>query len=184
MKTILLCIACAVALSGCDMLPKAEAKGTNSELVRDMRGSAADQTGMRPGLWQSKVTIEKFDMPGMPPEMASSMMTMMAENQGHDFQTCLSPADVKRPKEAFFAGKENQCRYDQLSMAGGKIDATMHCGQGGNPQTVWVAGTYSSESYRLRMATELDASDEAQHAMQMQVRVVSQRVGECSPKPG
>jgi len=34
------------------------------------------------------------------------------------------------------------------------------------------------------MATEMEASDDAVHAMQMQMRVEARRVGECSAKQG
>ena len=108
-----------------------------------MRETAGDQAFVRPGLWESKVTIEKFDMPGMPPEMAQRMKTMMAQNQEHDFQSCLTPEDVKRPKEDFFAGKNNKCRYDHFTMGGGKIDAAMHCGgkDGERKSCRWPAPT-------------------------------------------
>jgi hypothetical protein len=47
-----------------------------------------------------------------------------------------------------------------------------------------MAGSYSSDSYQMHMATEADTGDEGAGAMQMQMLVESHRVGECSPKQG
>jgi hypothetical protein len=185
MKQLLLVFTAAVALGACNKSPKVDAKNaTPAEVAEKVRESGADQNMISPGLWQSKVTIEKFDMPGMPPEMAGRMKTMMAENQGHDFQTCLTAEDVKKPKEDFFAGKNNQCRYDHFTMGGGKIDALMQCGKEAGRTTMRMAGTYSSDSYQMQMATQADTGEAGAGAMQMQMRVEAKRVGECSAKQG
>ena len=183
MKQVLLIVSVAAALSACNKSPTVNAKNaTPEEVAKKVQESGADQSMVQPGLWQSKVTIEKFDVPGMPPEMAGRMKSMMAENQGHDFQSCLTPEDVKKPKEDFFAGKNNECRYDHFTMGGGKIDAVMHCGKEGHESTMRMAGTYAPDSYQMQMATEADTGDEGGGAMQMQMRVEARRVGECSAK--
>jgi len=185
MKHMLLMAGGIVALAACNKSPTVNAKNaTPEEVAKKVQASGLDQSMVEPGLWRSKVTIEKFDMPGMPPEMASRMKTMMAQNQGHDFETCLTPEDVKKPKEDFFAGKNNECRYEHFTMGDGKIDALMHCGKEAGASTMRMAGTYSPDSYQMQMATEAETGDEAGHALQMQMRVEAQRVGECSAKQG
>jgi hypothetical protein len=109
---------------------------------------------------------------------------MMAERQPHDYQTCLTPEDVKRPKEDFFAGKNNECRYDNFTMGGGKIDAVMHCGKGGATQTMQMAGTYSPDSYQMQMASKVESGKGEMGAMSMQMRVEANRIGECPAKQG
>lgn len=189
MKYILYLIVGAAALGACNKSPKIDAKNaTPAEVAQKLRQAGPDQSFVRPGLWRSTVTIEKFDMPGVPPDMVRRMKVMMAENQGHDFETCLTAADVKQPKEDFFAGRNNQCRYDHFTMDGGKIDAVMHCGKGEGAQSMQMIGTFSPDRYEMHMATMLQATDEALdvagHTMQMQMRVESQRVGECRAKRG
>lgn len=185
MKYVLLVAMAALALGACNKSPKIDEKNaTPGEVARKVQESGADQNLVQPGLWQSKVTIEKFEMPGIPPEMVGRMKSMMAENQAHDFETCLTPEDVHKPKEDFFAGKNNECRYEHFTMGGGKIDALMHCGKEAGASTMRMAGTYSPDSYQMQMATEVGAADEAEHAMQMQMRVEAHRVGECSAKQG
>jgi outer membrane receptor for ferric coprogen and ferric-rhodotorulic acid len=116
----------------------------------------------------------------MPPEMAQRMKTMMAENQEHGFQTCLTAEDVKRPKEDFFAGKGNECRYEHFTMGGGKIDAAMHCGsKPGGSQVMQMAGTYSPESYQMQTSMKMEGRETPQGAISMSMRVEAQRIGEC-----
>lgn len=185
MKSILIAIIGAAVLGACNKSPKVDEKNaTPAEVAQKVQETGADQNIVRPGLWHSKVTIEKFDMPGIPPEMAGRMKSMMAENQAHDFQTCLTPEDVQKPKEDFFAGKNNECRYEHFTMGGGRIDALMHCGKEAGASTMRMAGTYSADSYQMQMATEVETSDDAVHGMQMQMRVEAKRVGECSAKQG
>lgn len=185
MKHMLLMAVGVVALAACNKSPTVNAKNaTPEEVAKKVQASGVDRIMVEPGLWQSKVTIEKFDMPGMPPEMASRMKTMMAQNQGHDFETCLTPEDVRKPKEDFFAGKNNECRYEHFTMGDGKIDALMHCGKEAGASTMRMAGTYAPDSYQMQMSTEAETGDEAGHAFQMQMRVEARRVGECSAKQG
>ena len=96
-----------------------------------------------------------------------------------DRETCLTPEDVKRPKEDFFAGKNNQCRYDHFTMGNGKIDAVMHCGKGDSAQVMQMAGTYSPDSYQLQMSMKASAARGEASGMAMKMRVESRRVGEC-----
>jgi|tagenome__1003787_1003787.scaffolds.fasta_scaffold20563996_2 hypothetical protein len=182
MKTATLLIACALPLAACNKGPAVDEKDASvAEVAAKVRQNAGDQSFVRPGLWESKVTIEKFDVPGMPPEMAQRMKTMMAENQEHGFQNCLTAEDVKRPKEDFFAGKNNQCRYEHFTMGGGKIDAAMQCGgKDGGTQVMQMAGTYSPDSYQMQTAMKLSGAG-AQGGMNMSMRVEAQRIGECKP---
>lgn len=187
MRLLFLVTGAAVLLAGCGKSePTVKARdATAGEVAEKVREAGADQSIVRPGLWESKVTIDQLDMPGVPPEMLQRMKAMMAERQEHSFQTCLTAEDVKRPKEDFFAGKNNECRYDNFTMGGGKIDAVMHCGKGGASQTMQMAGTYSPDSYQMQMSTKSEpAKGQEAGAMSMQMRVQANRIGECSAKQG
>ena len=182
MKYAACAIASVLALGACNKSPEVSAKDASVEEVAEkVREAGADQSVVLPGLWESKVTVEQFDVPGVPPEMANRMKTMMAERQPHDFKTCLTAEDVKRPKEDFFAGKNNECRYENFTMGGGKIDAVMHCGKGEAKQTMQMAGTYSPESYQMQTKMERAAGP---GAMAMTMRIEAKRIGECPAKQG
>jgi hypothetical protein len=184
MRKWLLLAAAAAVVAGCGRQPKIdETNASVAEVADKVREAGADRSFVRPGLWQSKVTIEQLDMPGMPPDMAQRMKATMAARQGQAFEACLTADDVAKPKEDFFAGGNNQCRYEHFTMGGGKIDAIMHCGKDQGSQTMKMAGTYSPDSYALQMANTFQSSSD-QPAMQMQMRVDARRVGECPAKTG
>ena len=89
---------------------------------------------------------------------------------------------MKRPKEDFFAGKNNECRYDHFTMGGGKIDAAMHCGgRMAKARLMQMAGTYSPESYQMQTSMKMEGGSTPQGAMAMTMRIEANRVGECKP---
>jgi hypothetical protein len=178
-------IACLLPLAACNKQP--DVKATNAsvaEVTQKVRAAAGNQSFVRPGLWQSKVVIEQVDMPGMPPDIAQRMKAGMAQNQPHEYKSCLTAEDVKRPKEDFFAGKHNECRYDHFDMGGGKIDALMHCHGEGGGQTMQLAGTYSADSYQMQMSTKVEGGGPDEKGMAMRMRVDARRIGECTGKEG
>ena len=173
----------ALVLAACNKSPEVKAKDASvQEVAEKVREAGADQSLVRPGLWQSKVTIDQFDVPGMPAEMAARMKSMMAQQQEHASTRCLTPEDVKRPKEDFFAGKNKECRYEHFTMGGGKIDAVMHCGKGGGAQTMQMAGTYSPDAYQMQTSMNVEPGSGEQSGMTVKMRVEAHRVGECSAK--
>lgn len=187
MKAAALLILAAGTLAACNKSPQVKATDASvEEVAQKVRQAGGEQSMIRPGLWQSKVTIEQFEVPGMPPEMAARMKTMMAENQPHGFKSCLTPEDVKRPKEDFFAGKNNACRYDHFTMGSGKIDAAMRCGSKEGTQVMQMAGTYSPESYQVQTAMKAESNEKGADAggMSMRMRVEAQRIGDCTGKEG
>lgn len=179
MKYAALLMACVVPLAACKKQPEVKAENASvAEVAAKVRAAGADQSLVRPGLWQSKVTVDSLEVPGMPPEMSRRMKAMMAERQPHDYQTCLTAEDVKRPKEDFFAGKNQECRYEHFTMGGGKIDAAMRCGSGRAMQTMQMAGTYSPDAYQMQMSTMGHGKGD-QAGMAMKMRVEAHRIGEC-----
>lgn len=180
MKYVLLVCGAAAALAACNKSPTVNAKNaTPEEVAKKVEASGADANMVRPGLWQSKVTIEKFEIPGMPPEMAQKMKSVMAQGQVHDSQTCLTAEDVKKPKEDFF-GADKSCRYDHFNMGGGKIDVAMTCKEEDSTLNTKVAGTYTSTSYSIDAAS--NGTGGGQNGMTMKMHVDAQRVGECTGK--
>ncbi len=186
MKHATIVFACLLPLAACNRDGEVKAKDASiADVAAKVRKSGAGQNFVRPGLWESKVTIEQLEIPGMPPEAASQMKAMMAEKRPEGFKTCLTPEDVKQPKEDFFAGMNKQCRYDHFNMGGGKIDAVMRCGDKTASQVMRMSGTYSPDSYQMQMSSKVEAAAQgAQGAMQMRMRVESRRIGDCTGKEG
>jgi len=180
MKTALCVIASVLTLSACNKGPDVSLKNASvGEVVEKVRESAGDEGFVEPGKWQTKITVLDVNIPGMPPQMAQQMKQSMGKMQEHSYETCLTEADVKRPKEDFFAGRHNECRYDHFTMSGGTIDAVMHCaGKPSGAMTMTIKGTYSRESYEATMA--MDVSGGRDGGMKMQSHSQSHRVGQCT----
>ena len=178
---LLACAACAV-LAACNNDTEVDVRNASVEEVANQVANArAGEDFVRPGKWQSKVTIEEMSMPGVPAEMAENMKRMMAEHQQRTSEQCLTEEEAKRPREDFFAGKDNNCRYDHFTMGGGKIDARMRCaGPGGISQVMERAGTYAPDRYQMRMATRTEGSGAP--GMVMKLKVDSTRIGDCDAK--
>ena len=171
----------ALPLGACDRSPQVDEKDASvAEVAEKVREAGADQGFVQPGQWQSKVTIEQVEIPGMPAEVTARMKAMMAEQQEHQFESCLTPDEVKRPKEDFFAGKNKSCRYDHFTMGGGKIDATMRCGgRQGETNVMQMAGTYSPTDYNMQMSMRIAGGEPAQSGALMRMRIEAHRTGEC-----
>ena len=183
MKPIALVIACALPLAACNSEPEISAENASAEdVAKQVRDAGGTASFVNPGKWQSTVTIEEMTMPGMPPEVAAQMKSVQGRAQTHE--TCLSAEDAKRPKEDFFNAGKN-CRYDRFEMGNGKIDAVMKCSDGGATQTMTMNGTYSGDTYAMRMSMQSGAgTGGAEQGMGMKMRVEAKRTGQCTGKEG
>ena len=172
-----LLISIVLPLAACGSKPAVNEKNASvEEVTQKVREVSRDEGLIRPGKWESTVTIDRMEMPGMPPQVASQMKKMIAE--AHTSSSCLTPEEAKQPKENFFSGNK-QCRYDHFTMGHGKVDAEMHCDMGTGTQVMQMAGTYSPESYQMSMKS---SGDGAGNGMTMQMSVNARRVGECTGK--
>jgi hypothetical protein len=182
MKHVLLLIACAAPLAACNKQPEVHAQNASvEEVANKVQAASSGEAMVRPGEWESNTTVEEMSIPGMPPQIQEQMKKAMASQQTHSFRSCVTEADVRRPKENFFAGKNNSCRYDHFNMSGGKIDAVMHCaGHGaGEQMTMDLSGTYARENYDIHMVMN-NKGREAGESMMVKAHTVSHRVGECT----
>ena len=173
-------------VAACDSSPEVDVKDANmaevSEAVRESGIAGDDDFQVRPGKWESKVAILEMEIPGMPAGMQDSMKAMMAKHQPSSFTSCLTPEEAKKPKEDFFAGKDNNCRYDHFKMGDGKIDARMRCDQGEAVQTMEMAGTYSPDAYTMTVTTNREGGAGPGGEARMKMRMDAKRIGECDGK--
>lgn len=176
----LMCLT-ALALTSCNSEPQVDVKNASVEEVANQVAEAGGtQIMMRPGLWQSKVTVEDVSIPGMPPEAQAQMKGFYAK-MNNSINSCLTPEDVKRPGGKFFGGKDaDNCRYDHFTMSGGKIDAVMRCsGEGSSEMKMTIAGSYTPESSTTRSDMEISSKD---GTMRIKALTEAKRAGECTGK--
>jgi hypothetical protein len=182
MKHRILLISCAVALASCNKGPQVDLKNaTGNQVTQAVRQSGVMNSDamVQPGLWESKVTIQDLNFPGMPAQYLDKMKQSIAEHRNDTNKHCIKPEDVKRPKEDFF-GADKSCKYDHFTMGGGKIDVAMVCHRENTTQNMNVSGSYTPTSYSIDTAMTGTGGDE--NGMSMKMHVDAQRVGECSGK--
>ena len=179
MRAILLGCACTVALAACSKGPEVHEKNAS---VAEVANKVADAGGaasfVRPGRWESTVTIEEMTIPGMSKEMADNMPGF--ERRQQTSSSCLTEEEAKRPKEDFFAGANKNCRYDRFTMADGKIDAVMKCTEQGATHTMTMQGSYSPTTYNMHMSME--GAGQGAAGMSMKMRVDAKHAGQCTGK--
>jgi hypothetical protein len=177
MNRALLLIGLVLPLAASCSKPTVDEKNASvEEVANKVREVSKSEGTIRPGKWQSTMTIEQMDMPGMPPEAREQMKNMFANSRVTE--NCVTPEEAKKPNPKMFAGND-QCRYDHFTMGNGKIDAEMHCDQQGVTQTMTMAGTYGPEAYAMHMTSKTDGGPGG-GAMSMKMRVEAKRVGECT----
>lgn len=182
MKHGLFLIACAATIAGCSKEPEVNAKNASvGEVAEKVQEATGGASFIQAGRWESKMTLVDVEVPGMPPQVAQQMKQSMSAMSKKVMETCLTEADVKRPKEDFFAGNAKGCRYDHFTMSGGKIDAAMSCKSeqgGGGAMTMTINGNYAPDSYSATTVMNVTNPGESQ-GMTMKSQMESHRVGEC-----
>src|SRR5438128_4580512 len=130
MKYAVCVIACVGALTACNKGPEVDLKnasGNEVALAVRQSGVMSSDTMVEPGLWQSKVTIQEMNIPGIPAQYAGRMKQEMAAHQKETTKHCLTKDEAKKPKENFFASQDKSCRYAHFTMGSGKMDMQMVC---------------------------------------------------------
>ena len=180
MKHSLVLLAFPLLLVACNKSPDVNVKNASvGEVAEKVRQASGSDALIEPGKWQTKISVLNVEIPGMPPQAAQQMKQMMAKAQAQTYDTCLTEADVRRPKEDFFSGESNDCRYDHFTMSGGKIDAALRCdAKSSGTMAMTINGTYSSDSYEATMAMDMSRGSEG--SMKIRSHSESHRVGECA----
>jgi hypothetical protein len=183
MKQTILLMTCAAVLASCNKGPQVKLENaTGNEVSQAVRQSGVmnSDTMIEPGLWQSKVTVQEMNIPGIPAEYADKMKQSIAEHRNDVNKHCVTQAEVKKPKGDFF-GADKSCKYEHFTMGAGKIDIAMVCKQEGASQNTNVNGSYTPTTYSLDMSSNATGGG-MQNGMSMKLHVDAQRVGECTGK--
>jgi hypothetical protein len=179
----LACVAASVlCLAACNKGPQVNLKNaTGNQVAQAVKQAGVMNSGqmVQPGLWESKVTVEEMNMPGVPAQYLDRMKQSMAEHRNQASRRCITADEVKQPKEDFF-GADKSCKYDHFTMGGGKIDIAMVCHEDETTNTMNVSGSYTPTTYSIDSA--MTGSGGAQNGMTMKMHVDSHRVGECTGK--
>jgi len=165
-------------LAGCD---KGDVQMKNASVndVGEAMRKHGDEKFIDPGKWQQTVTLVTMDAPGMPKEAQDAMQRAMSTSQVNE--VCLSPEDAKSPREDFFTGKDESCKYEHFNWGSGKVDLKLLCNHPNARQQMTLAGTYAPKSYSMTM-TMANEGRRPEERMKMTMKVDAKNVGPCSAK--
>ncbi len=173
-------VALALPLAACNQAPSVSATNATQAEVQAKVAAATGGEGVsiQPGRWEGAMTMHEIDMPGLPAAARDRMKAQMSRST--KFVSCVTPEDVKAQKAFFTGDKDSSCKYDHFNMAGGKIDAAMHCNRGpGGNMAMTMSGAYAPDSYNMDMTSKAEGSG-PMGAMSMKMSVAAKRVGACT----
>ena len=182
MKHAAYALASVLCLTACNKGPQVNLRNaTGNQVSQAVSQSGVMQAGftIQPGEWESKLTIQQMDIPGMSPQMAAQTKAQIADRQVATSRQCLTPEQVKQPKADFFTGQDKSCKYQRFTMGAGKIDIQVACQEGQGAVVTNMKGTYTPTSYSMDMSSSGGGQG---RNMAMKMHVDSHRIGECSGK--
>ena len=131
---------------------------------------AAADLPIRPGKWQSIVTILDVQLPKARPGMAEAM-----RGKPQVFTNCVTPAQAANGPRTLLQATSGQCRYSTFNASGGRINAVMACNFGQRSMTIRSTGTYTATTMDLTGSSTTTGA----MPMQMKTRTAARRLGGC-----
>ncbi|MDE2595834.1 MAG: DUF3617 domain-containing protein [Sphingomonadales bacterium] len=173
--TIALGALAVLALAGCGKKNSVEAKNESVASVAEKVANSGE-VKMRPGQWETRMKVEKLDMPGLPPQVAGQMQKAMGMEKV--VSACVTQAQLDQPNGGMFRRTMPDCQYDSFSMGGGKVEGKMTCHRGPGLQTMTMSGSYGPDDSAMTLTTE--AQVDAKMPMNMTMSMTSHRTGDCT----
>jgi len=176
-----LCLMPLALLAACDSSPDIKMENASvGDVSKEMRKQ--DTAGfVNPGKWQQVVTLVDIEAPGMPADAKSAMRQAMGQAQTHE--VCLTEAQAKSPREDFFTGADQNCRYEHFKWGDGKIDLKLSCTHPNASQTMVLTGGYQPNSYAMAMTATTKGAKPIEQ-MVMKMKVDAKRIGPCDAAKG
>jgi len=129
---------------------------------------------MQPGLWEMSYETTNVTGAGIP-------AAYLAQMKGHKEtrRDCITPEQAAHPMAKMVeAQQKGQCNFSGFSIAGGRIQGTVTCGDSKTPgkMTMTMNGQYDATNYAYtnRMTTEGRGMN-----MTIESQAVAHRVGDC-----
>jgi Protein of unknown function (DUF3617) len=134
------------------------------------------------GSWKSEISINKFELPGAPPEAKQMMEGMM--KMASAVEVCLTPEQAAKDDIATDMANgqaAKDCQFSKKNVSGGTIDVEGICKNGrGETVNMKIAGTVESKKTDALISVS-GKSPMGAGQMNMEMKVVSTWTGACKP---
>lgn len=135
-------------------------------------GGGAAAAAFQPGLWEITTQVLNMSGPNIPQGVT------MPTPPPTTVRTCMTPEQAGQPGANFFtgSGESGGCTYENNSMAGGRIAATVQCNNEGGTMRSNMSGQFTATSFELDQQVETTAQG---MTMNIESRTSGRRVGDC-----
>lgn len=144
-------------------------------------GDRADgEVQMKAGKWTQTMVIEKFELPGAPPEIAAMMQQMIGQEQSSE--TCMTEDQVAKgwAEQAKESMQGQACETESFDASDGKLSGKVVCSEDkGGSATMMLDGDYDAESMAMTMTAEIQSADMPGGKGTMIMKLSGKRIGEC-----
>jgi hypothetical protein len=139
----------------------------------------------RPGQYETSVEVIEFSIPGLPPQQAEQMKSMMGQMGARTSAYCLTPEEAERGFEESVRKMtegtgDMKCEFARFAVDGGELDAALTCtGPQGMDAEIELSGTAGAESSAMRMKMVQKAAMIPGGEMRVEMQTNSRRTGDC-----
>lgn len=177
--------AAALSLAACGSKEEAPGEGAVSSgetrSADDVAHEAAKLDRPKPGSYKQTIEVLEMNIPGLPKEAAEQMKAMTAKTQVQTI--CITDEDTDKGYKEMLqsVGKGGDCSYSKFDVAGGRLDAQMHCkteGQGEAAMT--MNGTVSETGSDITVGMDVTGGQQPMGAMKMKMHLTTERIGDCA----
>jgi len=173
-QTYAILVLSTLALAACG---KAGSDGA-SQSANPAKAVAEMAFQFQPGQYRTAVTIDKIEIPGMPPAALQQMKGMMGKATNVEY--CISPEQAAKGMDVMkeHMAKGN-CQFEKFEASGGTVDTVMVCqgGQGGSIRTT-SHGSYTPTGSVIKGTGDL--AGPGGRTMHIEETVKMERIGDCT----
>lgn len=173
-KTLAFLAVSTLALTACGK----SGSSSGSQSADPAQAAAKVAFQFQPGQYRSSVTIDKVEIPGMPPGAAAHMKGAMGKMG--TFEYCITPEQAAKGMDAM---KEHmakgKCQWEKFEVSGGTVDSVMVCegGRGGSIRTA-SSGTVTPTGAVMKGVGDVTGS--GGKGMHIEETVKMERIGDCA----
>lgn len=145
--------------------------------------AASELKEIQAGEYENSISITRFELPGLPPEMLAEFRRQMEQTMAVQNRACISAEEAAGGREERMrklVQGNGECRIDAITVDGDAIEGRMVCNSAtGANGTMTFNGTMGATASDVSIATEMSEPGNSKVSAKIDMRVVSRRVGPC-----
>lgn len=186
-RTLAMTTAAALALAACNQSPADPTKAQSQDRVA---AAMAQANTPQAGQYQATAEFLKFEIPGMPPEIANRMREGMARETAVNHSYCVTDRQARMTAQdrlRQMSRAQGDCAFRNFDVSGDTVNATLVCSAlpGGAGATMTMTGTMGTTQSDMRINTRMTppaGAAAATGAATIEMRVKTRRTGDCTPE--